>query len=79
MRIFVWTPLVSRHPSARGNEDGRYLFANARRSVRSHVRACVGIQTLGKDVMSLMDWLAAPLVLCLFLYLLYALLRAERF
>jgi K+-transporting ATPase KdpF subunit len=29
--------------------------------------------------MSVMYWLAAPLVLCLFAYLLFALLRAERF
>lgn len=29
--------------------------------------------------MSVIDWLAAPLVLCLFAYLLFALFKAERF
>jgi K+-transporting ATPase KdpF subunit len=59
--------------------NGRYLFANARRPVPSYVRARVGIQTPGKDVMSVMYWLAAPLVLCLLAYLLFALFKAERF
>ena len=43
------------------------------------MRARVGIQTPGNDVMSVMDWFAVPLVLGLLVYLLYALLRAERF
>jgi K+-transporting ATPase KdpF subunit len=43
------------------------------------VRAGVGIQTPGKDLMSVMYWLAAPLVLCLLAYLLFALFKAERF
>jgi K+-transporting ATPase KdpF subunit len=39
----------------------------------------MGIQTPAEDVMSLMYWLAAPFALGLFAYLLYALLKAERF
>lgn len=79
IQIFVWTPLLCRHLTARGNRNGRDLFANARWPVRSYVRALVGIQAPGKDVMSVMYWLAAPLVLCLLAYLLFALFRAERF
>jgi K+-transporting ATPase KdpF subunit len=79
MRIFAWTPLLCRHLSARGDGNGRYLFASARRPVRSYVRARVGIQAPGKDVMNVMYWFAVPLVLGLLAYLLYALLRAERF
>jgi len=39
----------------------------------------VGIQPTRKDAMTMMYWLLAPLALFLLGYLLYALLRAERF
>jgi K+-transporting ATPase KdpF subunit len=39
----------------------------------------VGVQPVGKDAMITMYWLLAPLALFLLGYLLFALLRAERF
>jgi K+-transporting ATPase KdpF subunit len=39
----------------------------------------VGVQPSGENIMTMMYWLAAPLALFLLGYLLFALLRAERF
>jgi K+-transporting ATPase KdpF subunit len=39
----------------------------------------LGVAPLGQDVMSLMYWLSGLLALFLFGYLLFALLKAERF
>ena len=65
--------------SSGGYGDGRYLSTDSRRSISDHPRARVGVQPAGKAVMTTMYWLAALLALFLFGYLLFALLRAERF
>ena len=39
----------------------------------------MGIQPLGKDLMTIMYWLGGSLAVFLLVYLLYALLRAESF
>ena len=64
---------------ALGRGHGRYLSADSGRSVRDHPRPGLGVEPTGKDIMSAMYWLAAALALFLFGYLLFALLRAERF
>ena len=60
-------------------ENGRHLSIDSRRSVFGHARSHTSAGPPGKDAMTMMYALAALLALFLFGYLLYALLRAERF
>jgi K+-transporting ATPase KdpF subunit len=62
-----------------GVGNGRYLSTDSRRPLFDHPWFGVGVQSTGKDVMTMMYWLLAPLALFLLGYLLFALLRAERF
>jgi len=59
--------------------NGRYLSTDTGGFVRHYPRPGVGIQPPGKDAMTVMYGLGAVLALFLFGYLLFALLRAERF
>jgi K+-transporting ATPase KdpF subunit len=58
---------------------GYCLSADSRGSLRGEPRTRLGARPAGEVPMSLMYWLSGLLALFLFGYLLYALLRAERF
>jgi K+-transporting ATPase KdpF subunit len=69
----------SRVDFVREHENGRHLFIDSRRPVFDHARSRAGAWASGEDLMTVMYGLAALLALFLFGYLVYALLRAERF
>ncbi len=58
--------------------DALYLLILVAR-VRPHARAGPGRRAPGRKAVSVMNWVSGLLALFLFGYLLYALIRAEKF
>jgi K+-transporting ATPase KdpF subunit len=62
-----------------GSWYGCDLSADSRGPICHHTRPRLGVAPLEGDLMSIMYWLSGLLGLFLFGYLLFALLKAERF